>query len=277
MSTVSVIIPTFNRAATILRAVKSVLQQSYKDFELIVVDDASHDETRSILEKQSDVKALYLDSSQGVSNARNRGVAVSKGKWVAFLDSDDEWLPHKLEKQLDWVERERISVVHSEEIWIRNGRRVNPKKKHAKCGGDIFERCLKLCLISPSAVMMRRELFEEMGGFDVEFPVCEDYDLWLKITSLYPVGFVSEALIIKYGGHPDQLSRQYKCMDYWRVRALERILNLRNFDLERRQKVIDEMCQKAVILAKGMEKHKNWEYRPYIKTILQKFDPDGGI
>ena len=250
---------------------ESVFQQSYKNFELIVVDDASDDGTRSVLEKISGIRTRYLERHQGVSAARNCGVAVSEGEWLAFLDSDDEWLPHKLEKQLDWSAREKVGWVHSDEIWIRNGVRVNPRKKHRKSGGDIFEKCLKLCLVSPSAVLMRRELFEEMGGFDEEFPVCEDYDLWLKMTSLYPVGFVSEPLIVKYGGHSDQLSRRYKCMDYWRVRALERILSLRDFDPERRQKVIEEMCRKARVLDRGMEKHGNREKLPYIKNILQTF------
>ena len=271
MSTVSVIIPTYNRATTILRAVKSVLSQSHQERELIVVDDAGEDGTHSLLDKWPEIKTIVFDSPQGVSAARNAGVAASCGEWIAFLDSDDEWLPGKLEKQLEWAKRERCSLVHSDEIWIRNGVRVNPHKKHRKSGGDIFERCLKLCLISPSAVVMKRELFDEMGGFDVDFPVCEDYDLWLKITSLYCVGFVPEPLVIKYGGHPDQLSRRYKCMDYWRVRALERILVLRVFDRERRQRVVDEMVWKAGVLAKGMEKHGNQEHRDYIERILCKF------
>ena len=254
---------------------ESVLGQSYKDFELIVVDDASDDKTRSILEKRSGIRVLYLDSHRGVSAARNRGVSMARGEWVAFLDSDDEWLPKKLEKQLELMARDKVKLVHSEEIWIRNGRRVNPRKKHRKFGGDIFEKCLKLCLISPSAVLMKKELFEEMGGFDEEFPVCEDYDLWLKITSLHRVGFVSEPLIVKYGGHADQLSQQYKSMDYWRVRALERILKLRTFESALRKKVVDEMCYKAKILEMGMEKHGNRKNLSYIRNILQVFDSPG--
>ena len=238
---------------------------------MIVVDDAGEDDTPILLEKRPRVRTIILESRRGVSAARNAGVAASSGEWVAFLDSDDEWLPRKLEMQLELAEREGVSLVHSEEIWIRNGRRVNPKKKHRKSGGDIFERCLKLCLISPSAVVMRRELFDRTGGFDEDFPVCEDYDLWLKITSLHRVGFVPEPLIVKYGGHPDQLSRRYKCMDYWRVRALERILDLRAFKPERRQKIIDEILWKAEVLAKGMEKHGNREHLPYIKGILWCF------
>ena len=271
MSTVSVVIPTHNRAATIERAVESVLAQTYKNIELIVVDDAGQDETLSLLKKYSSVKTIVLNAPAGVSAARNRGVRASRGEWVAFLDSDDEWLPDKLEKQRKLLRREETPLVHSEEIWIRNGRRVNSKKKHRKSGGDIFERCLKLCLISPSAVVMKRTLFDEMGGFDENFPVCEDYDLWLKITSLHPVAFVPEPLIVKYGGHPDQLSRRYKCMDLWRVRALERILSLRTLGGERRQRVVEEMLYKARILAQGMEKHENREHLPYVRSVLERY------
>lgn len=271
MSTVSVIIPTHNRAASILRAVESVLQQSYENIELIVVDDGSEDQTSAILQGHSGVQIISWDVRRGVSVARNKGVAASTGEWIAFLDSDDEWMPAKLEKQLDLASRERVPLVHGEEIWIRNGRRVNPKKKHRKYGGDIFERCLKLCLISPSAVLIRRDVFEETGGFDEDFPVCEDYDLWLKITSLHRVGFVADPVLIKYGGHSDQLSRHYKCMDYWRVLALERILALRALDPERRQRVVDEMLVKARVLEKGMVKHGNREHLPYIQNILQNF------
>ena len=274
---VSVIIPTRNRSSTILRAVDSVLGQTYKDIELIVVDDAGEDGTPSLLKERPQVRIITFDFPKGVSAARNAGVAVSSGEWIAFLDSDDEWLPHKLERQLELARGGSVPLIHSEEIWIRNGLRVNPKKKHRKSGGDIFERCLGLCLISPSAVVMRRDLFDRMGGFDEDFPVCEDYDLWLKITSLHRVGFVPDPLTVKYGGHPDQLSRRYKCMDYWRVRALERILTLREFSGERRQRVVDEMVGKARILAKGMEKHGNRERLPYVRNILERFDsPCGG-
>ena len=272
MLTVSVIIPTHNRAATISRAVESVLRQSYKHIEIIVVDDGSEDETQNILKSQQGVKIISLDATRGVSAARNEGVAVSSGEWIAFLDSDDEWMPEKLDKQLELANRENLPLIHGEEIWIRNGKRVNPKNKHQKSGGDIFEKCLKLCLISPSAALIKRDVFEEMGGFDEKFPVCEDYDLWLKITSLYRVGFISVPILIKYGGHSDQLSRRYKCMDYWRVLSLERILALRIFENKRKQKVIDEMLAKARVLEKGMIKHDNREHLPYIQNIIATYD-----
>ena len=271
MSTVSVVIPTYNRASTILRAVDSVLKQSHKNIDLIVVNDGSEDETQDILERKKGIRILSWEVRRGVSAARNEGVAASKGEWIAFLDSDDKWMPKKLEIQLDLAEREEVPLVHGEEVWIRNGRRVNPKKKHQKFGGNIFEKCLKLCLISPSAVLIKRDVFDDVGGFDESFPVCEDYDLWLKITSLHRVGFVSDPVIIKYGGHSDQLSRRYKCMDYWRVFALERILTLRTFDPGRRQKVIDEMIFKARVLEKGMLKHENREHLPYIQNILATY------
>ena len=213
---ISVIIPTFNRAHVLLKAIDSVLKQTYKNFEVIVVDDGSTDGTTELLSSYiKEGKILYLkQENKGVSSARNFGVKSSKGDWLAFLDSDDEWLKHKLQKQVELLtERPDLRLVHGEELWVRNGKRVNQKKIHQKFGGFIYEKCLPLCLISPSAVMIERKLYEEMGGFDEEFTVCEDYDLWLKITSLYEVGFVSDPIIYKYGGHEDQLSHKYFAMD----------------------------------------------------------------
>ncbi len=102
-----------------------------------------------------------------------------------------------------------MRVCHTDEIWIRNGRRVNARKKHGKKGGWIFQHCLPLCAMSPSSIMIHRDVFTALGGFDERLPACEDYDLWLRITARYPVLFTRQPLIEKYGGHDDQLSRKY--------------------------------------------------------------------
>ena len=176
----------------------------------------------------------------------------SQAPWLAFLDSDDEWKPDKLEKQ--WALTPHFSIIHGEEIWIRHGLRLHPLKKHKKSGGDIFSQAVKLCCISPSTVLMKKTLFWQVGGFREDFPVCEDYDLWLKVTAHHRVGFVEDPLVIKYGGHRDQLSRAYVAMDYWRVLALDHIQSS-SIAPEKARLAQVELLKKAWILLKGYEKH----------------------
>ncbi|HXG51616.1 MAG TPA: glycosyltransferase family A protein [candidate division Zixibacteria bacterium] len=250
---VSVVIPTYNRWPMVREAVESVLAQSFRDFELIVVDDGSTDGTAERLASVRGVTVLRR-SRGGPAAARNAGVARSRGKYVAFLDSDDLWLPRKLELQTAYLEAapER-EICQSEEIWLRCGVRVNPKARHRKPSGDIFRRSLDLCLVSPSAVMMTRELFDRMGGFDESFPVCEDYELWLRIGARYPVWLLEEPLVVKRGGHADQLSRSVWGMDRFRVAALAKLLRS-GIEGERRRWVAEALERKAAIVAQGARK-----------------------
>jgi len=225
---ISVVIPSFNRAETLVRALDSLMCQNPHGFgpkiEIIVVDDGSTDNTRHVLAQQfPSVRVLYQEN-QGVSAARNAGIDLATGEWIAFLDSDDEWLPHKLSAQFSLLQKSGLKVCHTQEIWIRNGVRVNQMNKHEKSGGWIFERCLPLCAMSPSSIIIHRDVFTEVGVFDESLPACEDYDLWLRIASQYEVAYVERACINKYGGHADQLSQQYWGMDRFRVIALEKFL-----------------------------------------------------
>ena len=223
MPTVSVIIPTYNRAWVLKEAIDSVLAQDFHDFEIVVVDDGSTDNTPEILESYQQICVVRQDH-RGVSAARNVGIARAAGRLITFLDSDDLWLPGKLSAQVAFFNAHSDALIcQTEEIWIKNGTRVNPKKRHKKYSGMIFERCLELCIVSPSAVMMRRYLFNETGGFDETLPVCEDYDLWLRVACRFPVYLIEAPLVIKRGGHPDQLSRRC-CMDRLRIHALKKIL-----------------------------------------------------
>lgn len=224
---ISVVIPVFDRRELVGRAIRSVFDQTLSPLEVIVVDDASRDDSAGLIRKQfPEVCVLENDRNRGVSFSRNRGIRHARGDWVAFLDSDDEWLPEKLWRQAALLDSEPDApLVHGDEIWIRNGVRVNPKRKHAKHGGWIFERCLPLCVISPSAAIIRRDLLNEIGGFDEFLPVCEDYDLWLRICARFPVAFATEPLLVKYGGHGDQLSRRHWGMDRFRVMALWKLLS----------------------------------------------------
>ena len=219
-NSISVIIPVYNRCRLIDRAIKSVLGQTIPPDEIIVIDDGSTDGTDEVIKNSYPDVILLKQENRGVSCARNNGIKNAKGTWVALLDSDDEWLPVKLEKQLLALqENSSNKICHTDEIWIRNGVHVNPMKKHRKYGGNIYKYCLPLCVISPSSIIIHKEIFKDIGLFDENIPVCEDYDLWLRICSRYPVLYLQDKLIKKYGGHDDQLSRQYWGMDRFRIRA----------------------------------------------------------
>jgi len=252
MPEVSVIIPTFNRAAMLVDAVRSVLGQTFTDFELIVVDDGGSDDTSGRLAAWAARITLLRTRRQGVAAARNHGAASSAGRYLAFLDSDDLWLPEKLECQLSAHRaRPQMRISHTDEIWVRRNRRVNPMRKHAKRGGRIFSYSLPMCRISPSSVIIERGLFEEVGGFDRRFCVCEDYELWLRITAQHPVLYLDRKLTIKRGGHADQLSAATWGLDRFRVKALLKLLESGALSQDQRQEALAETARKARILAAG--------------------------
>lgn len=223
--TVSVVIPTRDRRELVLRALESVMKQTRTPDQIVVVDDGSRDGTAEAVGVRFPRAEILSQAPAGVSAARNRGVRATSGEWIAFLDSDDEWKPAKLARQLEELERHpTCAVCHCDEIWIRRGNQVLQRKIHRKRGGWIFEHCLARCAISPSAALMRRSLFDEVGGFDESLPACEDYDLWLRVCALTEVAFVDEPLVVKYGGHDDQLSKRFTAMDRFRLKALARLL-----------------------------------------------------
>jgi glycosyltransferase involved in cell wall biosynthesis len=223
MPMVSVIIPSYNRSQMLQEAIESVVSQDFQDFELVVVDDGSTDDTRAVLQAYPEIRIVDQEH-RGVSTARNAGVRAAQGDVLAFLDSDDLWLPSKLSAQITFFQNNPAArICQTEEIWLRNGVRLNPAKRHGKGSGMIFERSVELCLVSPSAVMMRRTLFDEVGPFDESMPACEDYDLWLRISCRFPIYLIDSPLVIKRGGHADQLSKQ-PGLDRFRIHALRKIL-----------------------------------------------------
>lgn len=256
---ISVVIPTYNREDRLPSAIRSVMEQTAPPAEIIVVDDGSTDGTPALVRTFPGVRYLRQEN-QGVSAARNLGISAAGHDWIALLDSDDEWLPRKLERQWNALERDpRFRFCHTDEIWIRKGRRVNPMKKHAKYGGHIFHHCLPLCVISPSSALIHRDLFERFGMFDPELPVCEDYDLWLRICAREPVLFVDEPLLLKFGGHEDQLSRAYWGMDRFRICALEKLIQSGVLEGEALNAALDTLYLKIDIYAAGAEKRRRFE------------------
>ena len=267
---VSVILPTYNRGWVLREAIDSVLAQEFKDFELIVVDDGSTDNTGEILDSYEQDILVLRQSNKGVSAARNRGIDAAEGRLIAFLDSDDLWLPRKLSSQVDFFNSNPEAVINqTEEIWVRNGVRVNPKTRHHKFSGMIFERSLALCLVSPSAVMIKKNLFSEVGVFDENLPACEDYDLWLRISCRYPVHLIETPLIMKRGGHADQLSKA-PGLDKYRIQALKKIIASGQLEPDSYRPAVRTLQEKCAIFAAGCRKRgKDAEARYYEELANQ--------
>ena len=267
---ISVIIPTYNRKHTLKRAIQSVYIQSLPPFEIIVVDDGSNDGTKEWVKRRyPDIKYIYQKNT-GVSSARNKGIKIARGDWIALLDSDDEWLPNKLEEQINEIKSNLdVKILHSNEIWIRNGVRVNQMKKHKKFGGYIFEKCLDICRISPSSIMLKKEIFDEVGTFDESLKVCEDYDLWLRITSKYPVCFLDIPLIKKYGGHSDQLSKAHDGIEFYRIQSLQKILESKILSKPQTLLAINMMINKMNIYANGLKKRNKTGELSKLKKNIQ--------
>ncbi|HTF92599.1 MAG TPA: glycosyltransferase [Verrucomicrobiae bacterium] len=271
---VSVVIPTYNRWPMLGEAIESVLGQTYPGFELIVVDDGSTDDTVAQLGKYRSRLRLFSQVRKGVSAARNVGAGEARGSLLAFLDSDDLWRPTKLAFQADFMElHPEIDICQTEEVWIRNAVRVNPRAIHRKPAGDIFLPSLDLCLVSPSAVMMRRDLFVALGGFDEALPVCEDYDLWLRIAIDHQVALIPEPLVIKRGGHADQLSHSVWGMDRFRVIALQKLLRS-DISRARREAAVDVLRRKVRILAHGARKRGKEPEALAYEAMLTEFDKE---
>ncbi|QOP46074.1 glycosyltransferase family 2 protein [Sulfurimonas paralvinellae] len=251
---ITVVIPTYNRYAFLRRALESVFSQSYLAKEVIVIDDGSSDETSKIQNDFPTIKYIYQENS-GVSAARNRGINEAGNEWIAFLDSDDTWHKEKLREQANFHKQNPdILMSYTDEVWIRNGKEIKLPKKYCKIGCDAFLENLSYCNIAPSSVLIHKKIFEQIGFFDEDLEVCEDYDLWLRIASKHKIGYIPHKLINKYAGHTDQLSFKHWGMDRWRVGTLEKLLSgLEN--RERKEQIKEELIKKYTLLYKGARKY----------------------
>jgi len=282
---VTAIIPVHNRSWCVKRAFDSVLKQTYRPIELIIVNDGSTDETPRVLDHfdqntpsggslrdrpnealpeerpqsfspvMSFTTRVIHQKNSGVSAARNRAIESARGELIALLDSDDEWKPEKTERQVEAFRNDpELMINQTDEDWIRNGKFVNKPKHLRKRSGELFERSLDHCAVSPSAVMMRRELFDKVGMFDENYPACEDYELWLRVTSRYPVALIEEPLLVKYGGHDDQLSRTVEALDRYRIAAIVKTLDSGILNVQQRSLAIEALQEKCRIYALGARK-----------------------
>jgi glycosyltransferase involved in cell wall biosynthesis len=279
MPEVSVIIPTYNRSDRVVRAVQSVLDQSFKDLEILVVDDGSTDDTEArLVHYGTSITYMRQSANRGVSAARNKGIENSSGTWIAFLDSDDYWLKDKLRFQMEFLRRTPDAVAcQTEEIWIRRGRRVNPKKIHKKPSGEIFQHSLRLCLVSPSSVILKRSVFDGIGLFDETLEAAEDYDLWLRISCKHPIHLIDRDLVVKEGGHEDQLSRKHTGMDRFRIRAIANLLNSGVLSSDQVTAAQEELAIKCKIYGNGcMRRGRQQEGHLYL-SLPERIKKEGRI
>jgi len=264
---ISVIIPTYNRCDLLKRAINSVIKQTITPKEIIIVDNGSTDQTYQMVSSLFPEINYFIEKKRGVSAARNKGILESKSKWIAFLDSDDAWKPTKLEKQMEYsvFNQDKYRIIHTDENWYRNKKFLNQLKKHKKSGGNIFKNSLQLCCISPSSVVLKKQIFDDYGLFDENLEVCEDYDMWIRITAKEEVGFLDSPLVLKYGGHSDQLSKKFWGMDRFRIKSLEKNLKNEHFSKSQKINVLDTLIEKLTIVSDGALKRGN-------KEIFKKYN-----
>lgn len=195
---VSVVIPTYDRAALLRKALESVFAQTWTQYEVIVVDDGSTDSTREIIGQWSDRLTYIWQENRGVAEARNRGTSAARGEWIAFLDSDDLWLPEKLARCMERVRRAPDTAIlfHPMTEIDDAGNRVRGRSKRA-AAGRIVDRLFAHCFVHTPTVVVRRDVLKQAGGFSAELEVCEDYQLWLRIALKHPFVMVPEPLALR--------------------------------------------------------------------------------
>jgi len=258
---ISVIIPTFNRSGFLKKAIESVLSQKYRDFELIVVDDGSEDDTPEVVTGFGPDIKYIKQKNKGPGAARNLGIKNSKGNFIAFLDSDDWWEKDKLGIQFKAMqENPEYAISHTQEVWYRDGKLLNQKQKHKKHHGYIFDKCLPMCAVSASTVMARREIFNKVGLFNEELPCCEDYDFWLRVSAGHKLLLIDKPLTLKDGGRPDQVSSIYATgMDRFRIQSILKLLESDALSPEQRELATSELRKKCRIYGNGCIKHGRLE------------------
>lgn len=270
---ISVVIPVHNRPALLSQALHSVASQTLDPLEVVVVDDGSSPPVDdSIKDLCPGITIIRNEKNAGVASARNRGIKCTSGEWIALLDSDDEWKPSKLEKQSKYFQRiPHIRAIHTDEKWLRNNNEVKPPAYLNKSNHLLWERSLKHCLICPSSVLLHRSVFDTIGFFDESLPVCEDYDFWLRLLLHKEIGLVDEKLVIKHGGHADQLSRSTWGMDRFRVMALQKLLANPLLSPNRKKLVYEALIKKCTILAQGAEKRQKRGDADTYRNLSEKY------
>jgi glycosyltransferase involved in cell wall biosynthesis len=270
----TIIIPTYNRRQFLKIAIESVLKQTYSNYELIIIDDGSTDNTKELIKDYKDSRLSYhYQQNKGPASARNLGIAKARGEFICFLDSDDRFRINKLEVSHKHIkENPSYKIFHSEEVWYRNGKFLSQKKEHKKTAGFIFDNAVKLCSISISTAVIKKEVFEKIGNFDQTLLTCEDYDFWLRATLQYPIYLIPEFLTIKEGGHKNQQSKKYPAMDKFRIYALDKILQTKNLKKNQYKTAYQQLKKKCLIYIKGASLRKKTKEVKKYQNLLTKYE-----
>jgi len=278
---VSVIIPVYNRAEAVGEAVKSVLDQTYRDWELIIADDGSSDGTLESLfnlKRDKRINIISLEHNGHPGFVRNRAAEFARGKWIAFLDSDDLWRREKLEKQMAYLrENQNCLFLHSGEEWVRSGNVVSQLHRKHKREGSLFEVSLGKCEIGPSTVIIDRELFNSLGGFREDLEICEDYEFWLRVTCRHFVGYIDEELVVKRAGAGDQLSFKYGFIENFKIEALKSLVDNDFFPPDKKVVARSELAKKCRIYGKGCRKRGREKEADLYDSLYFSYNSDDGF
>lgn len=274
----SVIIPVYNRKELLLDAVKSVLCQTYTFFEIIIGDDGSQDGSAEgaldLLHNSVSVsyRILSLEHSGFPGAVRNRAVEAAKGNWLVFLDSDDLWMPDKLEKQAEYIiNHPDCRLLHTRERWLRNGREISQKKLKHQRAGDIFSDALIKCIIGPSTTAVETDFFRKERGFREDLEIAEDYELWLRLLDKTDAGYIDIPLIEKRAGLAEQLSEKYGQIEIFRIKALKDLVEKNVFTGKHQNLAKSELIRKLEIYINGCIKRGKAEEAERYKAELNGF------
>lgn len=240
---VSIILPTYNRADFLSRSVESVLNQTFSDFELIIVNDASTDSSKEVIDTYDDQRIIYLEHERnlGGSAARNTGIKAANGSFIAFQDSDDEWLPEKLEKQIKIMAEAPVSVgVIYTGFWRIRGdsKEYIPGAANQVKEGNIHLELLKGNFVTTQAVLVKKECFQKAGMFDETLPRLQDWELFLRISKFYEFCYIPEALVNSFFTEGSISSKPKALID-----AIEIILNKHLKEYKEHQKIYENQLR----------------------------------
>jgi glycosyltransferase involved in cell wall biosynthesis len=268
---VSVIIPTHNRVELLKNAVDSVLKQSYENFEIIIVNDCSSDDTEEYLKGLVDERISFhtIIKSKGGNHARNTGIEMARGEFIAFLDDDDEWMPEKLEKQMKLFEDDSVGLAYTGSEVIYTFYDIKYKNIPRNRGNLFKEVLIRNCIGTTSSVVVRKSILEISGLFDEEIKMRQDQDLWIRVCRLCNVDVVEEPLI-RYFFRKDANQISLDLEKYWEtVERFDEKYSEYIEELSEDEKLTRNTGKYKALASRNMRNGNNREARKYIREALK--------